>query len=323
VRDLARFNELLAWLRGLAAPSPDDKVLIDAFDACHSPAEVYREDEVRQAFGELDGMEPKLAVTLAAKLRENLAGAWRQPDLQEQQGTHRTDQELVAEVTRGYQFAERVLGSAVAKAPEQVEPCLLLATLEFDQAEFLYGQNVELATYTALRDRAFELFRESAEIYARRLSQGAAAEKPSIAVHRQWFQAALGASDLAYLTRQDQPDRDQIDRRPPAFARWAPKPAKLTWRCLANRWPRPSASCRRSSSRDICARRCACWATIPAASRPGPYCVITTSSFPRYNCTWRSTAAIAWGTAGGSASAFRSATAASWAARAADSTSSL
>ncbi len=95
--------------------------------------------------------------------------------------------------------------------PHRPDPVLLQATLSFDVAEFLYGQNADLKSYTSARDRAFGGFRKAAAQYAA-LVPDLAPQQQSVIVYRQWFQSALGASDLAYLTRQDRPDLDEIGR---------------------------------------------------------------------------------------------------------------
>ena len=88
---------------------------------------------------------------------------------------------------------------------------LLQGTLAFDLAEFLYGQKADLKTYTSIRDQAFVAYRRAAALYAASLS-AVPPRLQNVNVYRQWFQSALGASDLAYLTRQDRPDLDEIDR---------------------------------------------------------------------------------------------------------------
>ena len=87
----------------------------------------------------------------------------------------------------------------------------MLATVLFDQAEFLYGQQADLKTYTSIRDRAFSMYRKAADLYVAALP-GLKLNQQTVEVFRQWFRSSLGASDLAYLTRQDAPKRDQTDQ---------------------------------------------------------------------------------------------------------------
>ena len=90
-------------------------------------------------------------------MRQRLATSWRSPQVQQQQKTKRTDKETEAEATRGYQL----LTSLVAKRLEKEQTWKLLmlqGSALFDWAEFDYGRQVELATYTKRRDESFDLF---------------------------------------------------------------------------------------------------------------------------------------------------------------------
>lgn len=222
-RNLERFREMLKWLESLWLPL-DPEVLVAAFDACFSPSEVYGEEELRESFGELDSIAPERAIQLAARMRVKLSGQWRDLDVQSASGTRRTDEELAAEVTRGYALAERLSEGAIAHPylEHRVEPRLAAAALDFDRAEFLYGKNADLATYTRLRDRAFARYREAADLYAASLT-APGPKQASIEVYTQWFHAALGASDLAYLSRESKPDRDQIGEIAAALGRLPPE----------------------------------------------------------------------------------------------------
>ena len=94
------------------------------------------------------------------------------------------------------------------RSPGKADIVALRAAVVFDQSEFLYGQKADLKTYTALRNRAFADFQRAADLYAKALPS-LPPEQQSPQVYIRWYQSALGASDLAYLTRQDKPDADQ------------------------------------------------------------------------------------------------------------------
>ena len=217
VRNLEEYADLLREMRQLGAPPLDENVLVAAFAACHSPAEVYREEDIQQAFGPLDKLRPAVARSLASTIRQQLAQQWRQPDVQEQMNTRRTDKEQVAEVRRGYELAVRLAAAAAEVPGERLAAGVVLASTYFDQAEFEYGQKAELAIYANLRDRAFATYRQAAESYAGSLPDRGPDDR-SVEVYQRWFQSSLGASDLAYLTRQDRPDRDQVDQIAAALA---------------------------------------------------------------------------------------------------------
>lgn len=87
----------------------------------------------------------------------------------------------------------------------------LLASAQFDWAEFDYGNHIELAKYTERRDGAFELFRKASDQYQQALPQLKPVDQSAL-VYQQWFNAALGASDLAALTRQGTPSPTQIQQ---------------------------------------------------------------------------------------------------------------
>jgi hypothetical protein len=210
LRKLAQLTELLALLKTAGVPPLRDAAVVGAFAKCHSPAEVFRQNDIERVFGKADALPPHVAGALATSLRENLAGIWRDPQVQQQTGAGRTPGEQVHEINRGYQLAAAILGSATARAPGDIDLHVLLANVYFDHAEFLYGQQVDLATYARLRDASFKTFQLAAEKSAVALRD--TPEIPRVGAFHAWFQAALGASDLAYLTRQDEPDKTQVER---------------------------------------------------------------------------------------------------------------
>lgn len=210
IRSLRRLTKLLTDINSLGTAIQDKATIANAFATCHSPAEVFRRKDIHDVLGDPDSFSPELTGALVSQMRKRLAGQWRSSETQEQAGTKRTDRELIAEIDRGYQLAESLLIPALNRTPQNQSLRVLLATVLFDRAEFLYGQKVDLKTYIGLRDQSFQLYRDAAKQYAAQQKTGSES-KPSMEIFWQWFQSALGASDLAYLTRQDAPDRDQIE----------------------------------------------------------------------------------------------------------------
>jgi hypothetical protein len=211
LRDLVKLTELIAAIRATGVPPLKEQSLVAAFSNCHSPAEVYLESDIAKVFGPIDQIGPDAALPLATSLRQGLAGQWRDPSMQQRQGTKRTPQDQVQEIMRGYALTLQLLNEAVQRSPERVDLRLLLAGAYFDEAEFLYGQEADLATYARERDAAFRHFQAAADAYARTVAE-LEPEKYDVEPYQLWFQAALGASDLAYLTRQDEPDKTQVER---------------------------------------------------------------------------------------------------------------
>jgi len=160
---------------------------------------VFQGEDISAVLGEQAALPVPLRLALASTMRERLSGLWRKPEVQQQAQTNRSDAETAAEVERGYTLALGLLGEA-----GKAEARLLRALLHYDYGEFRYGQKAPLAEYTALRDRAWADFAAAAEL------AGASDQPASAEVHFAWYRAALGASDLAQLTRQDEADPGQM-----------------------------------------------------------------------------------------------------------------
>ncbi len=203
-RNLDELGSLLERLRSSGAPRPSATLITEAFAASHSPAEVYRKSDIERIFGSFDEMPLDLAAALTNNLREKLIGQWRSKDVQRDQETRRTDDDLALEIERGYDVGTRLLDNVAARELYEPGVAVSLAALLFDYAEFMYGQEADLDTYAALRDRSFASFADA----ARRNTRASTAR--SAWTHFAWFQAALGASDLGQLTRQVDPDKNQI-----------------------------------------------------------------------------------------------------------------
>lgn len=216
LRKLNQLSVLLARLKETGIPHLSEEVVVTAFSNCHSPAEVYLTADIETIFGPLAEIAPDSAHKLADTMRTGLAQQWRDPDTQRQQGTKRTPLEQAVEVMRGYALAISLLQQAAERAPDRADLLTLRGGLHFDQAEFLYGQQVDLQTYAKERDAAFADFALAAATYDRSLAPADGNSVPadgySIDIFRSWFQAALGTSDFAFLTRQDEPDKTQVEK---------------------------------------------------------------------------------------------------------------
>lgn len=176
------------------------EAVVQAFSACHSQAEVFQSEDIAAVFGDPAALDPATRVALAAAMRGRLADTWRNPAVQQQAKSNRSDAETAAETERGYALA-------VALLPDRLpETALLRAVLAYDYAEFRYGRKAPLAEYAGLRDRAWADFSAAADFAAQR------GDPASAEVQLAWFRAALGASDLAQLTRQAEADPGQMRR---------------------------------------------------------------------------------------------------------------
>ncbi|MDQ3623043.1 MAG: hypothetical protein M3463_11210 [Verrucomicrobiota bacterium] len=211
VRNIQDLATLVQQLRSLPLPPLQDSAVVRAFTAAHSQAEVFRVEDIETVFGGMAAVRPELLAELAQTMRERLARQWRDPRTQQQLQTKRTDKEIDAEVMRGYELVLGLIENGLRQHAQSWRLTLAQAAALFDWAEFQYGKKVDLAIYVDKRDRAFNAFQTAAQLYAQQLAslQGPA-ETPL--VYQQWMNANLGASDLAYVTRQQEPSSDQLER---------------------------------------------------------------------------------------------------------------
>jgi hypothetical protein len=210
-RNIRLLSELLARLRKLPLEALDEKAVVGAFSASHSLAEVFRLEDIEHVFGAIDKIRLETLAELFQTMRQRLAGQWRQPNVQQAAQTKRSDKEIDAEIVRGYQLVSRLIDQALARQPNEWRLHLVKGAATFDWAEFDYGKKVDLAIYIEKRDRAFREFERAAELYADEVPL-LDEKKQSPLAYQQWFNATLGASDLAYLTRQQEPSTNHLDK---------------------------------------------------------------------------------------------------------------
>jgi hypothetical protein len=232
-RNLVELGELVIRLRELPVDRVDDELLADAFMRTHSTAEVYRLDAIQAVFGDLAGLAPTTQARLLQTMRRNLASLWRDPREQHDKKTRRSDQEIQAQVLRGYGVAARLANTGLAAHPESWELLLVRAALLFDQNGY---QNLELgrsSTYTATRARAFEAFAEAARAYAAAVPD-LPLEDETTEVYDLWFYASLGASDLARVSHDQVPDLRQPEAIRAALQALPGEAAERHMRVFAN-----------------------------------------------------------------------------------------
>ncbi|PYV16259.1 MAG: hypothetical protein DMG07_08170, partial [Acidobacteria bacterium] len=210
-RNIRELSSLLRRLESLGLPALEDEAVVGAFSGAHSPAEVFRAEDIETVFGPLERMKLEIVAGLAQAMRERLAAQWRQPRVQQQVKTQRTDKQIDDEVLRGYGVVLRLIERGLKRAPENWQLNLARSAAYFDLAEFQYGKRVDLAIYVEKREEAFKGFERAARLYAAALPR--IEEKDQTPkVYQQWLNANLGASDLAYVTRQQEPETNQLAR---------------------------------------------------------------------------------------------------------------
>lgn len=211
VRNIQELSGIVRQLQALNLRQLDDDALVAAFAAAHSPAEVFRIEDIEAVFGARSQIKPELLAGLAQTMRERLAQQWRQPRLQQEAKTQRNDKQIEAEVLRGYEVVLDLLDDTLLRSPRNWRLTLVQAATLFDLAEFQYGKKVDLAIYVEKREESFKGFARAAELYAEALPRMEENEETPL-VYQQWFNANLGASDLAYVTRQQEPETNQLQR---------------------------------------------------------------------------------------------------------------
>lgn len=193
-RNLTELAEWVRRLRALPAVKVDESKIMAAFLRTHSAAEVYRLEDIVQVFGEPGEMKAETIAGMLQTMRANLAGVWRDPRVQQEQKTKRTDKEIVAEVLRGYARAASLLDSAQERYPKDWRLQLVRAALMTDENNFRNEQE-QSTGFAAKRAEAFQEFARAASLYAEALPELDVTAQTAD-VYLTWFYAAMGASDL-------------------------------------------------------------------------------------------------------------------------------
>lgn len=206
-RNLRELGEWVTRLRSLSVEIDEDQ-LAQAFQTAHSSAEIFRLETVEQIFGPMETLDPKMLAGLVQTMRGNLLEVWRDPALQKDKQTNRRQQDIEAEVRRGYELARKTLAKALEKHATDWRLWLAQAAIEHDENNYAATLKKD-AQFTERRGAAFETFAKAAQMYA------AAAEKleqddESTEVYELWFYAALGACDLKAVAPKHVLAADQI-----------------------------------------------------------------------------------------------------------------
>lgn len=204
-RNLQELAGFAARIRRLSAAGPDEALLTQAFTSCHSSTEVFHRESLEAVFGPVTALKPQTLARLAQQMRTNLSGVWRRPDPQARQKgvpPPRRQEDLQAELLRGYETARVLLDAAQAQATADWQLALARAALMFDELD--YRHEVEPAPDFARRRAAVMAeFSRAAGLYAA-VVEDLAEEAHSDQVFETWFAAALGTSDLHRLA-EDKP----------------------------------------------------------------------------------------------------------------------
>lgn len=195
-RNLGELSGWVARLRELPV-EVDDALLVEAFKAAHSTAEVYRVDTLERIFGSLSQLEPATLAALMGQMRANLATIWRDPAVQDDKKTNRRQKDIQAEVLRGYELARATVDASLRDHAQSWELVLARAALEHDENNY----RQELARdseFASRRATAFASFADAARLYAAALETIEQGDE-SVQVFDTWFHAALGACDIGAI----------------------------------------------------------------------------------------------------------------------------
>ncbi len=214
-RNLDRLSELIAVMDSIGLDPRRLPSVALVFRACHGRTEAFTREGIEAIFGPIDRLAPETAAALAEQMRVGLGGDWRDRRAQQALGVKRTQSEVAEIIERGYALAIQLVDIALASDAGAWRHAVTKAGLTYDRVQFKQAdEKKDFATYNQYRKEAFDAFAQTAARYAQLVSDGAQRDDP--AVFLAWFNAAVGSTELNYLTRDDlliegSPQDDQID----------------------------------------------------------------------------------------------------------------
>ena len=228
-RNLAHLARLIMVLEDIGIDAQRLPAIATAFAACHGRTEVFTREGIVKVFGPIAELEPATAARLADQMRSKLSGEWRDRRAQQAAGMKRTPKEIVALVEAGYTLALELIDHAIAARPHSWNDAVIKAGLAIDRVQYKQEHDAQdFAVYNQYRKAAFDAFAQTAARYAELVASGDQRDDP--AVYLAWFGAAVGSTELNYLTREDllvegSPQDDQIDLIRKSIASMSPDAA--------------------------------------------------------------------------------------------------
>jgi hypothetical protein len=208
-RNLKELSALIRRLNALPLKHVDEQLLVRAFTACHSTAEVYRLDAIQDVFGPLGELKPKTLAGLAEQMRNNLSGMWRAPATQNDAKTNRKQQDIAAEVQRGYQVALSVVEGGLSQHPEDWSLTLAKAALLHDANAFRRELAPD-AEFVSRLENSFGDFQRAAELYSKTVGD-IREDEETTRPFEVWYYASMGACDPNRLDQNQPRDPKQIE----------------------------------------------------------------------------------------------------------------
>lgn len=214
-RNLDRLTRLMTTLDAIGVDSRSLPSVASVFKACHGTTEVFTREGIESVFGPIGNIAPTTAASLAEQMRAGLSGDWRDRKAQQAAGMKRSAPEIAQMVERGYALAIELAERAIVGDPDSWKHAVTKAGLAYERVQFKQAeQKQDFAAYNQYRKEAFAAFAQTAERYAELVRRGEQRDDPG--VYMAWFSAAVGSTELNYLTREDMlvegsPQDDQID----------------------------------------------------------------------------------------------------------------
>ncbi len=214
-RNLDRLARLMFVLEDVGVDPRRLPAVAHVFHSCHGMTEVFTRAGITSVFGPLNTLAAVTAAGLADQMRSGLSGQWSDRKAQQAAGMKRSPEAITQLVTTGYALAIELIEQAIAQDPKSWRYAVTKAGLTYDRVQYIQDQKKQdFAAYNQFRKEAFEAFAQTAERYGEIVSAGD--QRDDASVYLAWFSAAVGATELNYLTRDDlliegSPQDDQID----------------------------------------------------------------------------------------------------------------
>ncbi|MFW6303962.1 MAG: hypothetical protein ACOC2L_05005, partial [Candidatus Sumerlaeota bacterium] len=209
-RNIRNLADLSKRLRSLPGDPIDPQDLVNAFASCHSPAEVFKIEDIELVLGPVGSLGDETVIALVTAMQSRLADSWRDPETQSNNMTNRTVKESEEEVKRGYRLAVDIMKRCLPRYEDDPSFLTKLGGVLYDAAEYDYSLNSKLSEYTEKRDAAFAYYRRAAQKYGESVSELQPFEYKADAYLR-WYFATLGASDPSYLTAQQEYSHQRLE----------------------------------------------------------------------------------------------------------------
>ncbi len=210
-RNLTELADWVGRIRKLPIQKDIDQgLLASAFMTCHSDAEVFDIATIEGVFGQWDSIEPKTMANLVQQMRKNLAGKWRDPNVQRDAKTNRQKKDIDAEVQQGYQVAKAVVDQALTIHSDSWPLMVAYGSIIHDENDYLQSV-APTSAFSENRQQAFDWFKRAAEQYISLIPTLPEREQTN-APFDTWFYAALGATDLAGVSEKNQPIPAEMEK---------------------------------------------------------------------------------------------------------------